>query len=177
MTIDISGVGIGGSVVLAAAAYAAVSVLVTGQVVGERTIEKSSWDSACRANIVASIEREREPPKIIPPTDCRSLMGAFLPELGRLCDQYGNPDFSMGARQALQEQERVRREAEERRIAEAARNSGSQCSCAAAVFVEEQRIPLALYAGSARLITPAPIKNMTSELSAALNAPQCAAKS
>ncbi|MEZ5766181.1 MAG: hypothetical protein R3D69_19335 [Xanthobacteraceae bacterium] len=104
------------------------------------------------------------------------MLGAFMPELGRICDQYGNPDLSMGAGDVLREKERQLREAEERRIADAAANSGSRCACAAAVFLEEQRIPLALYAGSARLITPAPIKNLRSELSAALNAPQCTSK-
>ena len=162
-----------GGTLVACAAYSAVSLLVTGPIVGERTIEKAGWSRQCEAGLEAEITAQRPAPRIIPRTDCQSILGGWMPELGRLCRDLGNPDFGGPAADLLREQERLRQEAEEQRVANAAARSGTRCSCAAAVFVEEQRLSLALYAGSARLITPAPIKDLQSELTRALHGPAC----
>ena len=174
MPFDPQTLPVGGGVLVAGLIYAGASYFVTGPLIGERMIAKSDWSQSCEVSLAAQIETQRTPPKIIPKTDCSSLLGRWMPELNRLCQQYGNPDFGGPTVEVLRQQESQRQEAEARRLAQVAANSGSRCSCATAVFVEEQRVSLALYAGSGRLITPAPIQNLKSSLTTALHAPLCA---
>lgn len=174
MSFDTSNLPISGGVILAAVLYAGVSFFGTGQVIAKRTIETSDWGAACQSALQAEIFTRREPMTIIPRTDCKSVLGGFMPELGVLCTQYGNPDLSGGATSRLREQERRRRAAEDRRITLAASQTGSRCDCAASV-VTEDRLNWALYAGTARLFSPPAVTdNLTSELTRALHSPHCA---
>lgn len=173
MPIDTTNLPIGGGVLLAAAAYVATSVFITGPFVAERTIElKSNWAAICERNLRLEISKRRSPPKIIPRTDCQSIFGQFMPELGQLCRQYGNPDFGGHTTQLLREQERLRQQVEERRLNRLAAQSGSRCECAASVV--SQNKDWALTAGSLRLVSPPSTNvNLNSELSHALNSPRC----
>ena len=174
MPFDTSNMPISGSVILAAALYVGVSFFGTGQVIAKRTIESSDWGAMCQSALRVKISTRREPATIIPRTDCNSLLGGFMPELGALCNQYGNPDLSGGTTGMLREQEHQRREAENRRIALAASQTGSRCDCATSV-VTQDRLNWALLAGSARLISPPAVTdNLNSELTRALNSPYCA---
>jgi len=173
MPFDTSNMPISGSVILAVVLYAGVSFFGTGQLIAKRTIETSDWGKTCQSALQAEISTRREPVTIIPRTDCNSLLGGFMPELGALCNQYGNPDLSGGTTAMLREQERQRREAEDRRIALAASQTGSKCDCAASVVTQDS-LNWALYAGSARLISPPAVTdNLNSELTRALNSSYC----
>ena len=174
MSFDTSNLPISGGVILAAALYAGVSFIGTGQVIAKRTIEASDWGATCQSALRAEISTRREPVTIIPRTDCNALLGGFMPELGTLCNQYGNPDLSGGTTSMLREQERQRREAEDRRVEIAASQTGSKCECAASV-VTQDRLNWAILAGSGRLISPVSVtKNLNSELTRALHSPHCA---
>ena len=173
MPIDTSNMPISGGLIVALALYAGASFWGTGQVIAKRTIENSDWGATCQSALRAEISTFREPVTIIPKTDCNSLLGGFMPELGALCNQYGNPDLSGGTTSMLLEQERQRREAEDRRIALKASQAGSRCDCAVSV-VTQDRLNWAILAGSARLISPATVTdNLNSELTRALRSPHC----
>lgn len=167
-----SSVPIGGSLLLAGLAYAGLNLFVTGPLIGDRLIEKSGWYETCPAALHAEIQAQREPPPIIPRTDCQSLMGGIMPELGALCREYGNPDFGGPMSGMLREQERQRLEAEERRMNLAAAKSEDACTCAANVLLEE-RLAFAIHAGSARQITPPTVASLDSSLARSLHSSAC----
>ena len=165
---------IGGSLLVGILAYAGVAAFVTGPVIGARMIEKSGWYQSCSAALRAEIGAQASPGQVIPRMDCQSLLGGFMPELGALCREYGNPDFGGPMNGMMREQERLRREAEERRLSLAASRSDDACSCAANVLLEDDRTAFALHAGSARLITPPEVTSLESSLMRSLRGPSCA---
>lgn len=173
MSVDFSEFPVGSSTILGFALWAGVSWFATGQMVGERMIELSGWQDACTQNLVAQVERQAPPSYRTPRTDCSAVLGSFLPELDQLCRGFGNPDLaSPEIRQLRNEiaQAEARHHQRLSRVAEAAPN---QCKCAASVVLED-RLPWALHAGSARLITPSEIKHLDQSLSQALHTPLCA---
>lgn len=172
--IDLQRLPISGGVVLAALLYAGVAWFVTGPIIGKRTVERSGWEQSCPSTLDAEIEARREPRRIIPRTDCMTLFGGWFREVDQLCREFGNPDIGGRTTELLREQEERRIEAQERWIAEAAARSGSRCSCAAATFVEEERVALAIHAGTARLVTPSAIERLHAGLTRSLHTPQCA---
>jgi hypothetical protein len=168
MAPDASTLPISGTFILAALGYAAVSALVTGPGIAKREIENSPWQSACRAEIVADIEATRRPNQVVPQApDLGRALCTFYPELNELC--YMIPDLNAPAREA----ERRAREAEDARIRRATAETDDICSCATSVYIEEERLSLALYAGSGRLITPESVENRQGALSRALRNPAC----
>jgi hypothetical protein len=175
MPFDTSNLPIGGMTVITFVTYAAVSAFGTGPWVNGREIEKLDWPAICEADLRADISARRKPEKVIPKTDCQSMLGGLMPELGRLCTEIGNPDLGGPLAGAAREQERRLREAEDRRIASAASKSSSKCDCATSVYQAEQKVALAIYAGTARAIIPPSVRNLESELTRALHSPQCKA--
>lgn len=172
MSFNASDLPISGGVLLAGAAYVCASLFITGPLIATRTIEKSDWTQSCSATIHSAIAAQRTPVKVIPRTDCKALLGGFLPELGQMCDQYGNPDFGGGTSQMLREQERRRIEAEEKRLAALAAGSGSACGCAASIVAQDHS--WAIHAGTFRIVTPPAVKHLNAELYGALQSPHCA---
>lgn len=175
MSIDTSTLPVSGGVLLAAGVFAGACYFALGPLIATRTIEKSNWNQVCRVGIAASIEAKRSPKKIIPRTDCRSLMGGFFPELGQLCDQYGNPDFGGGMSKLMREQESRRQEVEQKRLAQLAHQSTNQCDCAASVVARHR--DWVIHAGSLRLISPPSVQNLNAALTSALNTTPCNARS
>ena len=165
---------IGGSVLVGLLAYAGISAFITGPTIGARMIEKSSWYESCPAALRSEFAAQAEPGQVIPRMDCQSLLGSFMPELGALCREYGNPDFGGPVTGMMREQERLRREAQTRRLDHATAQSSNMCSCAANVLLEEDRTAFALHAGSARLITPPEVAALESSLVRSLRSPACA---
>ena len=172
---DFSGLPISGSLLVTGAVYVAVSMMVTGPLVAERSIEKLGWNQICKTTLRADISARKAPKPVIPKLDCRSTLGAFLPELAKICDRYGNPDFGGPATAVMQQQEKLRRELEERRLSHAASKNLSRCSCAASL-VASDRVHWATYAGSMRLISPLQVRSLESELVRALHSPHCVQK-
>lgn len=177
MPIDFSNFPISASVFLGVGIYAAVSAFGTGPLVNDRELEKMNWPAICEANLQDAIfsQREQAPVSAIPNFDCQSVFGVFFGRNGKdLCRNYGNFEIPIPGASILREQERRAHEAEDRRIKRAASQAGSRCECASAVYQAEQIVPLAVYAGSARLIIPSQVRNIQSELNRALRSPQCA---
>lgn len=170
MAVDASTLPFSPTMIFAAAAMAGVSAFVTGPEIARREIARSDWGVICEADLQADLEATRAPRQVIPSgTDCSSTLGMFYPELREFCFQLGNPDPAAAAREAA----RRAREAEEARIQRLAARSGSRCSCAESLYIEKERISLAMYAASGRLITPSAVENREAALSRALNTPTC----
>lgn len=174
MPFDMSALPIGGGTLLAAAIYGAAS-LGSGQIIADRMIEKSGWEGTCQSGIVAAHDAREREKSFVPEARCGSILGMFHPELNKLCRELGNPDFNTWRRQS---EERLRQQ--RRAITQDIRNrlaatAGSQCACATSLYKSEKMISLGVYAGSARVITPAPVENLEGELTQALATPQCQA--
>ncbi len=177
MPIDFGSFPISPDVVIGAGIYAVVSVYGTGQMVGGRKIAKLNWPALCEADVQAEISASAPPPpvSVVPELNCDTTFGTLFGREGKaFCQNYGNFDIPIPGANAVREQERRVREAEQRRITCAASQAGSRCDCASSVYQAENRVPLAIYAGTARVITPPQIRNLKSELTRALRSPQCA---
>lgn len=180
---DLSTFPVSGGLLIGGALYAVAS-LGAGQVVGARTIDKMAWVEDCESWIESSFQSEidtlEEEESLVPEVDCDSVIGKWHPAATRFCadlKELGLPDFSeLGGydAKAAREAEARARDLERRQLEAAAAGAGSQCSCAAAVYRREHMIGLAVYAGSARLVTLPHIENMESGLQAALSEPICA---
>lgn len=179
MSFDTSTLPISGGVILGIGVYAVINVFGIGPFINDRELEKMNWPAICQTNLQAEISARREPPPVsaIPELDCQSTFGLLFGRDGQdLCRNYGNFEIPIPGANALREQERRTREADDRRIERAASQAGSRCECASAVYQAEQIIPLAIYSGSARAIIPPQVRNIQSELTRALRSPQCASE-
>lgn len=169
------GMPIAGGVMFAGLLYAGASMFITGPVIGERTIEKSGWPATCASQIRANVEADKPAPPIRLPNLCGLIFGIYGRDGAAYCDMHGH-HFDNPANKILGGIEEQKRKVHERRLAHAASKAGSRCECAVTTTLEAQRVPLALYAGSLRLVTPPSVKALSSELTTALNSPRCAMK-
>ncbi|MGH1330687.1 MAG: hypothetical protein ACRBBK_07380 [Paracoccaceae bacterium] len=179
MPFDLSNSPISPSVLIGAALYAGVSFAWSGPVVSDREIAKLNWPMVCEAELAAERAATATPPPIsaVPDLNCNDTLSLLFGRDGAaLCQDYGSFSIPIPGANALREQEQRVHEAEQRRMALAASRAGSRCDCASAVFQADHRLPLALYAGSARLIAPSQVRNLQSELSRALHSPQCSSE-
>ncbi len=125
-------------------------------------------NATCEVALSADLEATRRPDQPIPQgPNLGGMLCSVYPELQGLCQQI--PDPYAAARAA----ELRLREPEEERLRNAARGIGDRCSCAVAVYSKSEMLSLALYAGSARLITPSAIENREAALMRALRSPTC----
>ena len=167
MSVDTSTLPISGGVLLATFCYAALSAFVFGPEIADREIARSDWRATCESNLEADLEATRRPDRLIPQVpDLGGMLCSAYPELAGLCMHI--PDPNAAAREA----ERRARALEDERIRNAASGIGDRCSCAVAVYKETERLQLALYAGSARLIGNAP-EDRKAALMRALHSPTC----
>lgn len=171
--IDFSNTPISGGLVFGLIGYAAISAFITGPIIGERTIKKSNWDQQCKAIIQTQLEADRPLPEFTPKMDCNSILGLFGTQGRQVCRQYGNPELKLPMLDQLREFQQRKNTFQAKRLSLAVSQAGSRCDCAISLTLEKRRMPLAIYAGTARLVTPPPIKNISSELLSALNSPQC----
>jgi len=169
---DGNGLPVSGGVIVAGIIYAGVSMFVTGPVVGERTIARSGWDQQCKIALKAEIVAQTPAPTFTPRLNCNAIFGLFGAQGQALCRQYG--DRLLPFTNQLQELETRKQAFREKQMSLAISQSKNRCDCAAALTLEQKRVPLALYAGSIRLVTPPAIKNLKSELISALRSPRCA---
>ena len=179
MSIDATGLPIGGGLAVGLLLYGAAAFFVAAPVIGERITERSNWKSQCQAMISARLELERPEPVFTPKLDCQSTLGVLFP--GMECRKHGNPEFNLPMLDQLNNIQRSKNELQEKRLALSVfgpvSQSGSQCSCAQSLAIERNRTSLALFAGSAGLVVSTAIKNdLKGELVSALNSPRCAAK-
>ena len=171
----INNLPLSGGVVIAGLIYAGAS-LITGQIVGERLIEKSGWNQQCIAGIKADIVSRQPVASFMPRIDCNSIFGSFMGREGRAwCARYGDQIINPLGDLASTRQRQLR-EANQRRLSNALSKTSSHCTCAANLALETNRISFALHSGSIRLISPPAVKNLKNTLVVALNNPLCSVK-
>ena len=166
-----------GGIGIAAIVYGAVMAFAIGPELGRRTIEiKEDWPRVCERTIVANAAAESGPRTQLPRLDMCMLMFGHQGANGRAyCDMHGQTWNGAldGITDTLDAQ---RRQADEWRKDRATKNAPDRCSCAANYTLETNRLSFALYAGTARVITPPAIHNLRGELKAALSSSRCAMK-
>ncbi len=173
MPIDANSLPLGGGIIIAGLLYAGVSVLITGQIVGERTINKTNWEPQCHAALKSEMIASEAAPAFTPKLDCNSILGLFGTEGKRICRKHGNPQFNFPLMDQINAQKQRVQALQQKRLSNAASKIGSRCGCAMSVTLEKNRIPWAIYAGSIRTVTPSNIKNVQFELETALRSPLC----
>lgn len=176
---DLNSLPISGGVIVAGALWAGVSAFALGPLLSDRELIRDGWLGACEAGLQSDLAHQRAtaPSNTVPEFDCNSTFGLLYGDQGQaLCQEYGNFSIPIPGLDSLREQERRAHEAETRRIDRAASKAGSRCECAASVYQAQNRLPLALYAGSGRLITPPQVKSREAELTRVLASPACAMK-
>lgn len=153
--------GVGG-IAAAGALYTGFSLLVAGPLVGERMIERSGWTAQCERGLGAS--STHHPTQSTISGECQNLLGPFFGTDGRdFCQRNGQELEGLA--------QLVRRFGQARRTV----TPQSICACAAHEVLDNRRNEFALHAGSMRLISPRPVRNLHSELSGAAAA--CGRKS
>ncbi|MGJ8531675.1 MAG: hypothetical protein ACSHYC_05790 [Alphaproteobacteria bacterium] len=174
---DTGNLPIAGSALFAILLYVVVAFFITGQVVGERTIAKSNWAGICQSQIRADLEVENPAPQQMPKLGCDALFGSWFGRDGAAyCNMHGHLFENNPINRALNTVSESKRKLQRKRMAHAASKTGSRCDCAVTTTLEKRRVPLAIYAGTLRLVTPPSIKTLTSELKSSLNSAQCAMK-
>ncbi|MFA6965231.1 hypothetical protein [Bosea sp. (in: a-proteobacteria)] len=173
MFTDILNLPITGSALWATGAYAALSLAVTGPLVAERTIEKSGWVQQCARQGRAAATPPISTP--LPRIDCTTVLGAVRgPEGAAFCARHGDVlamPFELLNALAARPADIARRRAEEQ-----AAKAPAACGCAVAMVIETRRIDFALHAGTARLITPMPVRGLAGELDRARSSSACSVK-
>ena len=175
MPFDVNTLPGGGALIVTGLIYAGVSAFVTGPVIGQRVIIKSGWAEQCKISLQAQISTKEPAPTFPPTIGCKSLFGWYGDQGAAFCRRYGDR-FKLPFMDQLAAHQRRLKQARERRLTMAASSAPTRCACAASLTLEKQRVSFAIYAGSIRLITPTPIKNLRAALTSALHSPLCAQK-
>ncbi len=174
MFIDQQSATAGGGAVFALILYAAGSMFVTGPLVIERTVEKSGWASRCEQTVHEEVRSHAGTQTEPPAMSCDMILGSMDSRMRELMRTFGG-DAACNMLDMKRQQAEVLRQAKASRLQSAMGQATSRCDCAISHLTENKRIAIGLYAGSARLITPAAIRNLDSHLNAALHAPACKA--
>ena len=154
--------------VLSVALYGAISAFITGPELTIREIDNSDWSTVCEHALLAELESNRAPAEVIPTVpDVGDLIRGISPELAPLFDMI--PDPSAAARETA----RRAALAEDARIARAAEGITDRCSCAVAVYAAEERVGIALWAASARIVKTSAVADRKIGLARALHGPAC----
>lgn len=169
--IDFGSMQIAGGALAASLFYAGASMFITGPLIGDRMIEKMDWAHQCARHIGDEAAQSASPP--VPNIGCNELFGMWLGREGtQLCGAFDESPLG----QSLQSAENAKRAMQEQRLDYAAARAGSRCECAVSVTLENRRLPFAIHAGTARLVTPPSVKMLKSELVSSLNSPSCTMK-
>ena len=170
MTPETSLLPINGPVVLTLAAYGLLSAFVMGPAVAEREIERSDWPKTCLALLEATLPDASygwPDPTASELPDVTKLMRDVMPELDPLWDMIPNPN-------AIVQDSIRQKEAAAKALRTQSRSTfETRCTCAEATYIGNQRIDLALYAGSARTIVPQAVTHREAALTRALMSPAC----
>lgn len=174
---DLQNTGAGGGIIIAALLYAGACLYITGPLVAERMAEKSGWLKSCARQLKSDLQDRADlQAQTAPQLECGALLGGLSPQLRGFIEMYGG----RAACRMLEEKNRISRRAlnlQEKRISAALNHADARCACALGTFIDTHRSELAIYAASARLITPGVISNMNGQLHSALGAPACTALS
>ena len=173
---DTGGLPIAGGALMAVVLYGGVSLFITGPVIAERTIEKSDWAARCDGFIRAEIKADEPEAPRIPKLGCSAIFGLYGRAGQEYCRVHGHHFDNNILPQTLEAAQKAKRAARKKRMDYAASRAGSRCDCAVTMTLEKRRTDFALYAGTLRLVVPRSVKALQSELTSALNSPECAAK-
>lgn len=163
MSIDWMNGTIGGRSLMGLAAYATVSMFVTGPEVASRTIARDRIVEACQQSHVEDHRATTRSAPDLSSLSCESVMKIFGPQGRAFCDLHGKSlglDLDFGTKDA------------HRRMTETASRANSACACGA-IVVAGNRVDWATYAGSMRTVVPASIRNLHAEVTAASRLPLC----
>lgn len=174
MPVDLNNGVAGSGLALSALIYVGASMYVTGPLVMERTIEKSGWVSQCERRLQDDMRRSQAPAPSVPSIDCRSVLDAMGPEMRRMLEVLGGNAACQIIDQKKRQQELIE-DLKQQRFEASLSGAESRCRCAVSGLIEQKRSAFALYAGSARIVTPSAVRSLSSELEATLHAPACAA--
>ncbi|WP_373354487.1 hypothetical protein [Pseudoroseicyclus sp. CXY001] len=168
MPFDISALPIGGTTMIVGAACAAFTWVWAGPEIAAREMARDGWLLKCEAGVASEIESVRTPAPQLPdvPGLC-AMLTAGDPDLAQLCRYIPDPAIIIGGAERLQNSEKTAR------VERTLTRVSDSCSCAQAVYVEENRLELALYAASGRLFTPIEVREREAALSRALHSPAC----
>jgi hypothetical protein len=168
---------LGSSAIVAGLIYGAVSGFITGPTMIDRMTEKTiDWPKQCVRTITAEVRRNEAPAPQMPTLGCRSIFGWLGPDGDAYCRMHGHLFDDNPLNQAMTATQTAARQAQENRLRHAAERAPDRCACAVTTTIEENRLSIALYAGTWRLVQPPAIKNLKSELATNLNASACAMK-
>ena len=185
MSFEGSGLSLSSGLLIAAGLYIGGSFLA-GQVIAKRQIEFSGWQGICEIETVDKDRAEqnvnRRPREIIPEKRCNEQLDGLPPIFGDfrtvwngVCDLAGNPDLYAEARRAEEKLQREIDEIHRKRQDIVRAGAGSQCECAANEYLLTKAVPLAVNAGSLRMISLPAVSNRDAELRKAALSPACAA--
>lgn len=148
-----------GGLVAAGAFYAGMSLLVTGPLVGERMIERLDWTADCERSLAAPTVQSSQDTI---GGECHILLGSLF---GR-----DAVDFCRRNSRELESWSNLAK-----RLVRAPRVAPprSTCACAVREVLDSRRTEFALHAGSLRLITPRPVRELRGELNGALSSSAC----
>lgn len=168
MSFELSSLPFSTFLIIVGLGYAGASALVIGPEIIRRENKQSGWHTTCQSQIQANIQATRRPDQLIPQLpDISGMICDAYPELGNLCQMIPDPTAAMRAAETRA------RGLESTRIARATSDAGNACACAEQLFIEEQRLSVALYAASGRFLSAPVVNNRDTGLKRALNSPQC----
>jgi len=162
---------IGGSLAGSVIVYGLLSAFATGPEILHRESEKIGWRQSCERIVKAELAENAPAPAFVPKVDpSAALDKLFGPRWNNpLRDMLAPVEDIAGQALAYADQLQTMNRMKLKRQSEVV---GSRCSCAV-IMLGEERLSLALYAGTGRLITPSVFKNLESELHASLRSPKC----
>lgn len=163
----------GGGLLLTLLLYAGFSYFITGQIVGARTIQHHiKWLPQCEKMIESRVRANQPEPRIPSNLNCKGLLGALFGAQGQAyCQKYAR-QFE-GLINPVQKHLNDLQTQRQSHISSAASEAKSSCQCAVSVFLEQQRLSLAVWSGSLRLIKPPQLTNLHAELKTALRSKPC----
>ncbi len=177
MFMNPDGAQIGGRLFAFGAAYALISLFITGPVIGERMVAKIGWAAQCQRLINNEVAAQQPVVKPTPKLGCNDIFGTLFGREGSdFCSYYGPMLDENPITQSIDAAADAQREAEAMRRELAVSRASTRCECAVTTTLEDRRVPLAIYGGSARLVTPPSIRLLASDLEVNLNGPDCAMK-
>lgn len=166
-----------GSLFAVGASYAFLSLCVTGPLIGARMVEKLGWAAKCERLITDEIAAAQPHSRATPKFGCNDIFGTLFGEEGaELCAYYGDVLDNNPLTQTAEAIEEAQRGAQNLRREMAISRASTRCECAVTKTLEERRVPLAIFGGSARAVTPPSIKHLESDLTVNLNSSDCSMK-
>ncbi|CTQ58144.1 hypothetical protein LA5095_01956 [Roseibium album] len=172
MALDITSLPVSGGVLASGLVFAGLSAFVLGPLVAERTAQKIGWYQDCEREIVQDLHSHTSDPVQQPAISCKDMFGHMPGEHRQVLNLFGMGAACAALDQTLEQKRRLET-LRQQRLERAADEAGARCSCAVAHLVETERVSLALFVSSARLITPPSLTDFRASLKSSAESPIC----